>query len=216
MYWVCILIYVSMYRYSYPSTHGISELAAGGAWEQFKGCLKMTIQWTQRYTPRPWSSEFGDALEGSNQPYLQRHLDTMIKWTWRCTPSSQLSEFVDALGGHDRANLEAVFEQVWRYAWRPWSWEFGDALGGHNCANFKAVIERVWRYTWRPWSSEFGDALWRPWSSEVGRALRAGQWTARRVLRLYSSVRWLANVRMWQGDFTFELSWRASWCRSIV
>jgi len=31
MYSVCILIYVSMYLYSYPSTHAISGLAAGGA-----------------------------------------------------------------------------------------------------------------------------------------------------------------------------------------
>jgi hypothetical protein len=31
MYSVCIPISVSMYLYSYPSTHGISELAAGGA-----------------------------------------------------------------------------------------------------------------------------------------------------------------------------------------
>jgi len=31
MYSVCIPIYVSRYLYSYPSTHGISGLAAGGA-----------------------------------------------------------------------------------------------------------------------------------------------------------------------------------------
>jgi hypothetical protein len=31
MYSVCIFIYVSMYLYSYPSTHAISGLAAGGA-----------------------------------------------------------------------------------------------------------------------------------------------------------------------------------------
>jgi len=31
MYSVCILIYVSMYLYSYPSTHTTSGLAAGGA-----------------------------------------------------------------------------------------------------------------------------------------------------------------------------------------
>jgi hypothetical protein len=31
MYSVCILIYVSMYLYSNPSTHAISGLAAGGA-----------------------------------------------------------------------------------------------------------------------------------------------------------------------------------------
>jgi len=49
---LCIL--VSIYRYNYPSSHNISGLAAGGAWEQFDVHLKMTLEWTQRYTPRPW------------------------------------------------------------------------------------------------------------------------------------------------------------------
>jgi len=35
---------VSMYLFSYPSTHGISGLAAGGALEQFEVRLKMTIE----------------------------------------------------------------------------------------------------------------------------------------------------------------------------
>jgi hypothetical protein len=43
MYSVCILIYVSMYLYSYPSTHGVPRLAADGAREQFNGRLTMTI-----------------------------------------------------------------------------------------------------------------------------------------------------------------------------
>jgi len=53
----CIqFVFSSNYLYCYPSTQGISGLAAGGAWEEFKVHLKMTIEWTQRYTPRPWSS----------------------------------------------------------------------------------------------------------------------------------------------------------------
>jgi len=67
MYSVCILIYVSVYLYSYQSTHGISGLAAGGAWEQIEVHLKMTIEWTQRYTPKLWSTEFGDAVRGREQ-----------------------------------------------------------------------------------------------------------------------------------------------------
>jgi hypothetical protein len=43
MYSVCIIIDVSMYLYSYPSTDGKSGLAAGGAWEQIEACLNMTI-----------------------------------------------------------------------------------------------------------------------------------------------------------------------------
>jgi len=81
MYSVCILIYVSVYLYSYPSTHGISGLATGGAWEQCEVRLKMTIEWTQRYTPRLWSSEFGDALGGDDRACLEIHLEAVIEWT---------------------------------------------------------------------------------------------------------------------------------------
>ena len=178
MYSVCILIYVSMYLYSYQSTHGISGLAAGGAWEQFEVRLKMTIEWTQRYTPgcdraslemhleavikrvcrctwRPWSCELG----GCNRASLEIHLEAVIERVWRYV-----------LGGHDRANSEAVIERGWRSTWRPWSCElegcnrasleihlkaviervWGYALGGHDRANLEAVIEPFWRCTWRP------------------------------------------------------------------
>jgi len=53
-YSVCILIYVSMYLYGYPSTHSISRLAVRGTWEQFEVHLKMMIEWTQRYILRLW------------------------------------------------------------------------------------------------------------------------------------------------------------------
>ena len=41
-----LCIYVSMYLgiYIAPITHGISGLAAGGVWEQFKVPLKMMIE----------------------------------------------------------------------------------------------------------------------------------------------------------------------------
>jgi len=66
-----LCIFVSMYLYSYSSTHGISGLATGGEWEQFKVRLKMMIEWTHRYTARPWSSEFGDPIGGGNQTSLE-------------------------------------------------------------------------------------------------------------------------------------------------
>jgi hypothetical protein len=44
MYSVCILIYVSMYLYSYPSTNNESVLAAGSAGEQFEEHLKMRLE----------------------------------------------------------------------------------------------------------------------------------------------------------------------------
>jgi len=114
--------------------------------------LETEIEWTQRCTWRPGSSEFGDALG-----------DREIEWTQRCTWRPWLSEFGDALGDCDRVNsemdLEARIERVWRCTWRPWSCE----LAGRNRAtlelHLEAVSKRVWRYTWRPWSSEFGDAL---------------------------------------------------------
>jgi len=144
-----------MNLYSYPSTHTRSRLAVGGAWEQFKVRLKMTIKWTQRYTPRPWSSDFGDALGGGNRAYLEIHLEAVIECGWGY-----------ALGGHDRANFQAVSERVWRYTWRPKSRDFGDALGGRDRSSLEMHLEAemVWtqRCTWRPWSSEFGDALGGP------------------------------------------------------
>jgi len=135
-----LCIYVSMYLYSYPSTHGISGLAAGGAWEQFEVRLKMTIEWTQRYTPRPWSSEFGDALGGRGRVNLEINSETMIERVWRCTWRPCSCE----LAGRNRESLEihleAVIERVWRCTWA-------------------TVIDRVWRCTWRPWSSGIGRVL---------------------------------------------------------
>jgi len=182
-----LCIYVSLYLYSYPSTQAISGLAVGVAWEQFEVCLKMTIVWTQSYTPRLWSSDFGDTLRGGSRAYLEMHLDAMIEqgWgyalggqdranfqavierLWRFTGRLRSSEFGDALGGRDRSTLEMHWEaeMKWtqRCTWRPWSSEFGDALGGRDGVNLEmhleAVIDRVWRYTWRPRSCVFGDAL---------------------------------------------------------
>jgi len=37
-------VFSSMYLYSYPSTHAISGLSAGGACEQFKVSLEMTSE----------------------------------------------------------------------------------------------------------------------------------------------------------------------------
>jgi hypothetical protein len=48
MYSVCILIYISMYQDSYPSTHGISGLDMGGVGEQSEVHRKMTFERTPR------------------------------------------------------------------------------------------------------------------------------------------------------------------------
>jgi len=183
-----------MYLYSYPSIHAISGQAAGGAWEQFEVCLKMTIGWIQRYTPMPWSSDFGDALGGGNRASLEIHLEAVIKQDWRY-----------ALRGHDRAHMQAVLERVWRYTWRPWSSEFGDALGSRDRPglemHLQAVIERVWWYTWRSWSSE----IWQ--------VLGGGWWTARR-----DSIHQLVYSQPWECDkvtLPLKFLWRTGWWRSI-
>jgi len=110
MYSVCILIDVSMYLCGYPSTNGISRLWLQVVpWGPFDVHLEMTIEWTQRYTQRPWLSKFSDALWGHD-------------WAiWRCTWRPWSSEVGDEHLGRDWVSLEMR-------AWRPWSCE----LGGRN------------------------------------------------------------------------------------
>jgi len=117
-----LCIYVSMYLYTCPSTHAISGLAAGGACEQIEVRLKMTMVWTQRYTPRPWSSQFGDELGHRNRAYLEIHLEAVIQWTQRYNPGMWSSDFGDPPEGPDRARLDDYLEAVngrrpgWRHS----------------------------------------------------------------------------------------------------
>ena len=98
MYSVCILIYVSMYLYSYPSTHAISGLAAV----------------CRIYTPRHTVNIRYPCISVQPPSLLEYILDPVCL---RCTWRRRLSELGDALGGHDRANLQAVIERVSRYTW---------------------------------------------------------------------------------------------------
>jgi len=136
--------------------------------------------------------------------WLQAAIESNLWWAWK----RGSSELRDTLEGRDRASvemdLEAVVERIWRYTWRPWSSELRDALRDPDRASVLMHLEAMNMRTWTPWSSEFG------------RVLRGSRWMARRVLRLFSSVSELPTVGMWQGDFTFQLSWRAGWCQSIV
>jgi len=135
MYSVCILINKFMYLYSYPSTHSISGLAAGSAWEQFEVRRKMTIEWTQICTWWPWLSEIGYAFGGPDSA------------SWEMN-----------LGGHNHVNFKAVIEWLGICTVSQWLHEFGYALGGHNRATSKAMIELGWEcpseaiflQTWRP------------------------------------------------------------------
>jgi len=107
-------INVSMYRYSYPSTHGISALAAGGAWEQFEVHVKMTIQWTQIYYPGPWLSEFGDTLRGRDGVNFEMHCEIVIERGCRCIWRPWSGKLGGRNCGSLEIQLEAVMEQVSR------------------------------------------------------------------------------------------------------
>jgi len=96
--------------------------------------LKMTIEWSQGYTPSPWSSQFGDALWGHNRAGLEMHLEATIERVWRCNWKPWSSKYGDTLGSCDRTclemQLEAIMVRVWRCTCRPWSSEIGGVLGG--------------------------------------------------------------------------------------
>jgi len=68
-------VFSSMYLDCYPSTDGISGLAAAGGWEPFNVRWTMTIERPPRYTPWPWSNEYGDEHGGGNWDDLHIHSD---------------------------------------------------------------------------------------------------------------------------------------------
>jgi len=154
MYSVCILIYVSIYLYSYPPTNGISRLAAATPREECEVCLKMTIEWTQRYNWRRSSCELRDVLGHYDWASLEMHWEAVIEWTQRCTWRPWLSEVGDSLG------------VIMVHTWRPSSSRFGDAVGCGYRVNseihFEAIIRQVWRYTWRP---QFCQPAGRDWAN---------------------------------------------------
>jgi len=59
--------------------------------------LEAEIQWTQRCTWRPGSSELRDALVGRDDANLEAVIERVWRYTWRL----RLSEFRDALGGRE-------------------------------------------------------------------------------------------------------------------
>jgi len=82
MYSVCILIYVSMYLYSYPSTHAISGLAA--VCRIYTHCHPVQLRYPCISVQSP------SLLE-----------DILDRACLRCTWRRRLSELRDALGGRD-------------------------------------------------------------------------------------------------------------------
>ena len=145
MHSLCILIYVSIYLYSYLSTHGISGLAPHDDWEQFRVHLNRTIKWTRRYTPRLWLSAFGDAIGDQDWVNSEMHWVAVIERVWRCTLRLWSSESGDALCTPDWVNSgilgEAVTKRVWRSTLRQSLSQFGDTLGGRDRARLEMFLE---------------------------------------------------------------------------
>ena len=80
----CIqFIFSSIYLCNYIATHLHTlylDWLQAVLDDQFEVCLKMTIEWTQRYTPRTWSSDFGYSVGGGNWADLEIHLEAVIDW----------------------------------------------------------------------------------------------------------------------------------------
>jgi len=85
--------------------------------------LEAEIEWTQRCTWRPGSSELRDALGGRDRASLEMHWEAMIERVWRCNwrprfselrcnRRLRLSELRDALGGRDSASLEMHLQAI--------------------------------------------------------------------------------------------------------
>ena len=133
--------HLCIYLHSYQSTHSIPRLAAGGASEQFEVQLKMTIWWTERYTPRPSPSVLGDALAGREVVNSQMHSDNVIERLWSYSWRTWLRQFEDAYVGHDHTILATVIIPVWRYSWLPWYSKVRDTLRGCDQASVELHLE---------------------------------------------------------------------------
>ena len=182
-----------MYLYRYLSTHGISGVAACGDCQWFEVRLNMTMEWTQRYTPRRWSSGFGDALGGWDRANSEMYLEAVIEQVERCAGRLWSSKFGDAIGHRDWVNSEmhweGLIEWVPSCTLSPQSSKFADGHWGHDRASLemqlKTEIEWIQRCPGTPRPSECGHALGcldgvnsemhsEQWSSEIREALAAG------------------------------------------
>ena len=149
-----------LFHLNYPSisVHPpslLNDILGGLDYASSEMHLEARIEWTARYTPRLWVSEFVDAIGDGDWVKSEIHLEA---------PSS---EFEDAIGDQHWVNsemhLEAMIEWGWGCTWRTRLSELRDALGGRDWSSleihWKAVIERVWTCTWRLRLSELRDAL---------------------------------------------------------
>jgi len=85
---------------------GNSLRGRGGARLEMQ--LEIEIQWTLRYSARPWSSGFGDSLGGRGRLNSEMHLEAVTKRDWRCNWRPRLCELRDTLRlrSRDRASWD--------------------------------------------------------------------------------------------------------------
>jgi len=116
-----------------------SEIHSEGHHWAFVGMqLDTEIKLPQRFTWRPWSCNFGDAIGDWNWVNWEMHSEAVIEWVWTCTRMLRSSKLREALGGCDRANfemqLQTEIQSTQIYTGRPWSRKFRDTLGGSDWA----------------------------------------------------------------------------------
>jgi len=175
------------------------------------------IEWTQRCSGRPWSSEFGDAFGGRDRVNPEMHMEAIIERVWRFTGRRWLSEFRDALWGRDRASLEMQsetgIEWTHRCTGRPWLSEFRHALGGRDQVNWDIHSEL--------WSRDFRDALAAGYDrgrlEEYLEVVDLEVVDGRRVSG-WDSIHRLVYSKLWECDevtLPFMLLRRTSWWQSL-
>ena len=104
--------------------------------------LKAVTAPVWRCTWRPWSSEFGDTLEGGDCGNVVAVIVQLWRYTWR----RWSNQFEDALGGHDRVRLEAYQEEfileavIQDGARRDNSWD-SIQWSTRNCANVENWVQ---------------------------------------------------------------------------
>jgi len=144
--------------------------------------LQADIQCTQRYTWRPWLSNFGKAVRGQDRVNSKIHSQAV-------QTRSGSSKLKDTLPGCHRASLEMQLkiriECTQRYTLIPWCSEITNAVGGNDRVNLamhsEVMIDGVWWWTFIVWLSEI-------WGVLGGRQSGVGRCEARQMLALHSSV----------------------------
>jgi len=90
----------------------LNDILGGRDWLNLEMHLEPGMEWTQRCTARPWSSEIVDELGDRDRVISQMHLEAVIERVWACTWRPRSCELGDALWGCDRASLDEYMEGV--------------------------------------------------------------------------------------------------------